>query len=174
MSGNPGREEAEQGWRFGLGIALIVGGYGFLLLIPLVTQSDLSLAVRGTLTGLLAISPPLTKIAAVAVMGRPGFELVRRLVARFFGQLWPLHVSRARHRVGLSLFMTAVVFHLLLPYFPGYLVDWKANAMLWSVVGDAGMICGVFLLGGGFWIKVVALFRHDDRDPEPAQERQSV
>jgi hypothetical protein len=151
-----------QNWRFGLGVGLIGGGYVFLLLIPAVTNSALSLGMKSTLTGFCVISPPLTKIAAVAVMGRPGFNLVKQYVLKFFGRLWPDHVSRARYRFGLSLFTTAVIFDLMLPYFPGYLVDWKTHALFWSFVGDVGILAGVFILGPGFWFKVTDLFRYDE------------
>jgi len=165
---------AQQGWRFGLGVGLIGGGYAFLLMIPAVTNSDMSLGMKSTLTGFFAISPLLTKIAAVAVMGKPGFNLVKQYVSRFFGRLWPDHVSRVRHRFGLSLFVTAVIFDLMLPYFPGYFVDWKAHGMFWSLVGDVGIVAGVFILGGDFWFKVMDLFRYSENGADPADDQVPV
>ncbi|HTP61777.1 MAG TPA: hypothetical protein VMJ14_06825 [Burkholderiales bacterium] len=162
---------AQRGWRFGLGVGLIGGGYVFLLLIPAVTSSDLSLGMKSTLTGFFAISPLLTKLAAIAVMGKPGFNLVKRYVSMLAGRMWPDHVSRVRHRIGLSLFVTAVIFDLMLPYFPGYFVDWKAHGMFWSIVGDIGIISGIFVLGGEFWFKVMDLFRYEGENADSPDDQ---
>ncbi|QIG48746.1 hypothetical protein G5V57_14035 [Nordella sp. HKS 07] len=151
------------GWRFGIGVALIVGGYVALALIPLVTNSNLHLGVKTSLSGLLAITPFLSKIAAVAVMGKSGFNLVKQYVARFFGRIWQDRVSRTRYRFGIALFALSIMFQLLFPYFPGIFVDWKSNELLWSIVGDVGIIVSLIMLGGEFWNKVMALFSYDAR-----------
>jgi len=154
---------AQLGWRFGIGVALIIGGYVPLALIPVVTNSNLHLGIKTALSGLFAITPFLSKIAAVAVMGKPGFNLVKQHVARSFGRIWPDRVSRTRYRFGIALFALSIIFDLLVPYFPGIFVDWKSNPVLWSIVGDVGIIVSFFTLGGEFWNKVMALFSYDAR-----------
>jgi len=67
------------GWRFAIGVVLIVGGYAAWSLI----MTDLHPAVKSVLTGLLGATPFLTKIAAVALMGRPAYDLLKRSVANF-------------------------------------------------------------------------------------------
>src|SRR4051794_37535607 len=85
---------AQVGCRFGIGVGLIICGYVGLLLIPVVTNSDLSLGIKTPLAGLLAITPILTKIAAVAVMGKPGFNFVKQCVSKLLGRMWPDRVRR--------------------------------------------------------------------------------
>ena len=60
------------GWRFAAGIVLIVGGYIAWTFIPVVVATDLSTGAKSVLTALLGATPFMTKIAAVAVMGKPG------------------------------------------------------------------------------------------------------
>jgi hypothetical protein len=150
------------GWRFGIGIILIICGYVALALIPLVAGADLELGLKTALTGFLALMPVLTKVAAIAVMGKPGFNLLKVHVFKFLGRFRPLEqVSRGRYRVGLVLFVLSIVFGSLLPYFPGILVDWEANEVIWSLVSDMLLIASLFVLGGEFWSKLAALFDYD-------------
>jgi hypothetical protein len=72
---------AEQiGWRFALGTALIVGGYGAWLLIPAVLATDLAPSVKAALSGLFGATPFLSKIVAIALMGRPAYYFLKRTV----------------------------------------------------------------------------------------------
>lgn len=150
------------GWRFGVGIVLIIGGYASLALIPLVAGADLGVGVKTGLTGFLALMPVLTKVAAIAVMGKPGFNLLKTHVFKFLGRFAPAEqVSRRRYRAGLALFVLSIIFGSLLPYFPGILVDWEANEVFWSLVADVMMIASLFVLGGEFWNKLAALFDYN-------------
>lgn len=80
------REELIQlGWRAGIGAALIVGGYLALLLIPLVLASDFEPQFKAALTALIGFTPLLTKLAAVALLGKPALSFIKRMVARFRG-----------------------------------------------------------------------------------------
>ncbi len=72
---------AEQiGWRFALGTVLIVGGYGAWLLIPAVLATDLAPSVKAALSGLFGATPFLTKLLAIALMGRPAYYFLKRIV----------------------------------------------------------------------------------------------
>ena len=147
------------GWRFGLGIILIVGGYAALALIPMVTGSDLAMGVKTPLAGILAFMPVLTKVAAIAVMGKAGFNVLKGHAFKFLGRFRPPEqVSPQRYRVGLVLFVFSLVFGSLLQYAPGILVDWEANEELWALLADATLIVSLFVLGGEFWNKLAALF----------------
>lgn len=153
---------SQAGWRFGIGIILIIGGYAALALIPVVTGSNLTLALKTPLTGLLAVMPIITKVAAIAVMGKPGFNLLKSHVFKFLGRFRPAEqVSRRRYRVGLALFVLSFVFGSLLQYLPGILVNWEANEELWSLLADATLIVSLFVLGGEFWNKLAALFDYN-------------
>ncbi len=70
---------AEQiGWRFGLGVVLIVGGYAAWPLIPVVLASGLSSGVKAGLAGLFGLTPFLSKLIAIALMGRPAYYFLKR------------------------------------------------------------------------------------------------
>jgi|KBSSwiStaDraftv2_1062776.scaffolds.fasta_scaffold303886_2 hypothetical protein len=70
------------GWRFAAGIVLIVGGYIAWTFIPVVVATDLSTGAKSVLTALLGATPFMTKIAAVAVMGKPAYDLFKRTVLK--------------------------------------------------------------------------------------------
>jgi len=76
----PGLGLRGHGWRFAVGVLLIVGGYAAWPFIPAAFEADLQPAAKSLLTGLLGATPFLTKVMAVALMGRPAYELFKRNV----------------------------------------------------------------------------------------------
>ena len=70
------------GWRFATGVVLIVGGYVAWTFIPVVVAADLSTGAKSALTALLGATPFMTKIAAVAIMGKPAYDLFKRTVLK--------------------------------------------------------------------------------------------
>jgi hypothetical protein len=70
------------GWRFAAGIVLIVGGYIAWTFIPVVVATELSTGAKSALTALLGATPFMTKIAAVAIMGKPAYDLFKRTVLK--------------------------------------------------------------------------------------------
>jgi hypothetical protein len=70
------------GWRFVAGIVLIVGGYIAWTFIPVVVATELSTGAKSVLTALLGATPFMTKIAAVAIMGKPAYDLFKRTVLK--------------------------------------------------------------------------------------------
>jgi len=70
------------GWRFAAGIVLIVGGYIAWTFIPVVVATDLSTGAKSALTALLGATPFMTKIVAVAIMGKPAYDLFKRTVLK--------------------------------------------------------------------------------------------
>lgn len=70
------------GWRFAVGVVLIVGGYGAWSLIPVTVATDLHPGAKSALAALLGATPLLTKVAAVALMGRPAYDLFKRTVLK--------------------------------------------------------------------------------------------
>jgi hypothetical protein len=67
------------------------GGYGAWSLIPVAVMTDLSPEIKSALTGLLGATPFLTKLAAVALMGRPAYAFLKRSVANF---VWAKRADR--------------------------------------------------------------------------------
>jgi hypothetical protein len=88
----PRTEEAftadQIGWRFALGTALIVGGYGAWSLIPVVIEADLEPSAKAFLSGLFGATPFLTKVAAVALMGRPAYNFLKRTLFQWLRRRW--------------------------------------------------------------------------------------
>jgi hypothetical protein len=78
-----GDRPARLGWRFAIGVALIVGGYAAWSLIPIAVTTDLSPAAKSVLTAVLGATPFLTKVVAVAIMGRPAYTFLKRSVANY-------------------------------------------------------------------------------------------
>ena len=70
------------GWRFAVGVPLIVGGYAAWSLIPVAVATDLHPGTKSVLTALLGATPFLTKVAAVALMGRPAYDIFKRSVLK--------------------------------------------------------------------------------------------
>ena len=72
---------AEQiGWRFALGTVIIVGSYAAWPLIPVVLAADLAPGVKAELSGLFGATPFLSKLIAIALMGRPAYYFLKRTV----------------------------------------------------------------------------------------------
>jgi hypothetical protein len=71
------------GWRLFIAVALVLTGYGALLLIPVVVAANLQPKFKAALTGLLGLTPLLTKLVAVGIIGKPAYNLIKRRVVRF-------------------------------------------------------------------------------------------
>ena len=81
---NMTNQEMKDGLRLRLGIIILVVSFFCPILIPLVANSNLDTEWKTVLSGLLAFGiPELGTIIAVAIMGRPGFEMIKnRVLAR--------------------------------------------------------------------------------------------
>jgi hypothetical protein len=153
----------ERSWRFPVGVSVFVVGFGSPLWIPLVARSSMSAESKALLSALLAVGiPELLSLAAVAIMGRAGFERAKRALFRLLARFEPSErVSRVRHRVGLVLFSVPLVVGWIAPYV-GYLVPaFEAHRLFMAASLDLLLVSSLFVLGGEFWDKLRALFVHD-------------
>jgi hypothetical protein len=73
---------ARLGWRFTAGVVLIVGAYAAWSLIPVVVTSDLPAWAKSALAAVLGATPFMSKVAAVALMGRPAYDFFKRNVLK--------------------------------------------------------------------------------------------
>jgi hypothetical protein len=71
-------------WRLAIGAVLIASGYVAWLLIPLVVASDLSPSVKTALTAFFGATPLLTKLIAIALLGRPTIDFLKRHSFKLF------------------------------------------------------------------------------------------
>ena len=100
-------EQTPSGGPLRLGAFVFAVSFGSpFVLVPLVIASDLPPEWKTALSGFFAIGlPELGMFTAVAIMGKPGFEMVtRRLLAPLERFLTADPVSPMRYRVGLVMF----------------------------------------------------------------------
>ena len=68
-----------------MGAALIGGGYLAWLLIPFVIDSEVDGRIKGVVVTVLGATPLATKILAIALLGRPTFNYVKKKYGLFGG-----------------------------------------------------------------------------------------
>ena len=148
---------------------IITGGIimvtGFLspLLIPLVTQSSLSTEWKTIVSGLLLLGiPEVFMLAAIAVMGREGFDYLKSLLLKILRRHGPPEkVSKLRYNAGLSLFIIPVLVGFMDPYFGDNISLYQAYKLPLTITFDMVFAGSLFVLGGEFWDKLRSLFIHD-------------
>lgn len=145
-----------------LTIGSIVFVLGFLSpsLIPLVTKSELPIAWKTGLTSLLALGiPEIFVLIAVAIMGKPGYVLLKSKLAGFIQPLLPPDaVSLIRYRIGLIMFSLPLLAGWVLPYI-GHFLPLVNNFPIWYyIIADVMFFSSFFVLGGDFWDKFSGLF----------------
>jgi hypothetical protein len=90
----------------------------------LVAWFNFSTRVTATLTGGLLVAAEVMGLAAVAVMGKSGYALIKKKLLSFIKQYGPPNkVSRLRYRIGLVMFCTPIVWlgvHLHRTVDPGF------------------------------------------------------
>ena len=150
---------------------LFVGGgvliFGWLcpLFVPLVLGSDLAGEWKTTLSGLLLLGiPELFTLAAVAILGKPGFETIKRILFGLLRRLAPPDaVSLGRYRVGLVMFLLPILFAWISIYVPNLIPGFATHPLAFALTGDVMLLVSLFVLGGDFWDKLRALFVHAAR-----------
>lgn len=152
-----------KGWRFSVGVTLLVLG----LISPVgaifVGYSNLSTELKVTLSGLfLAGIPEIFTLVAVTVLGKAGFARIKTVALKLIRQYGPSNeVSRLRYHIGLAMFILPLLYALISAYAPLERISgFQDYKVLLSVVLDILFFGSFFVLGGNFWDKVRALFIH--------------
>jgi hypothetical protein len=152
-------EHAAGGWRFKLGMLIFVAAFAIWLLVPLTAALNASAATLAALSGIVFVANKVLLLAVVAVMGKPGFQQLKRHVFGYVAMLAPApKVGRLRHASGMVMFTLPLVTTFLEPY-DDYI--WPAALTHgWQVelASDLIFIASFFVLGGNFWDKIRALF----------------
>ncbi len=103
-------------------------------------------------------------LGAVAILGKAGFDYLKRVLFRFIGRFAPPErVSRLRYRIGLVMFASSLLLGWVAPYVGGVIPGYRAHPVAYGLVGDLMLVASVMVLGGEFWDKVRALFVYDAR-----------
>lgn len=147
--------------RLFLGGLIFVIGFLCPLLVPLVTATELSTAWKAALSGLLVLGvPELFMLVAAAVLGKTGFEYLKRQLYGFFKRhIVPEKVGPNRYGIGLVVFFLPIFWAWLAPYFAEFVSIQKYNLTI-AIAGDLLLLAGLLLLGGEFWGKLRSLFLH--------------
>jgi hypothetical protein len=153
------------GWRFRLGLTILIVGWLSPLLIPIVTRTSLTTEMKTIISGLLAIGiPEVFTVAAIAIMGKDGYNLIKKRIFSFLKKHGPPdRVSLTRYRIGLVMFVLPVVFGWLGPYGAHLIPGYETQRFVVSLIGDVMFVASLFVLGGDFWDKIRALFLHSAR-----------
>jgi hypothetical protein len=154
--------EPPAGWRFRLGLIVLVVGWLSPLCIPVITATELPTRWKTIISGLLAVGiPEVFTILAIAIMGKSGYNIIKERIFSFLKKHGPPdRVSLTRYRIGLVMFVLPVVFGWLGPYGVHLIPGYEAHRFVVSLIGDVMFVAGLFVLGGNFWDKIRALFIH--------------
>jgi len=153
-------EQPRAGWRFNLGLTVLIVGWLSPMLIPVITQTALATEWKTIISGLLAVGiPEVLTLAAIAIMGKPGYDLIKDRIFRFLKKHGPPdRISLTRYRIGLVMFVLPVLLGWLGPYGAHHIPGYETHRIFVSVVGDLVFAASLFVLGGDFWDKLRALF----------------
>ncbi len=103
--------------------------------------------------------PEILDIAAISVLGKPGFEYLKKRIALLFKQYGPPRsVSPMRYHIGLALFLLPLLFGWVQPYVATVAPDLGIEHLTLSIGVDIVFLSSFFVLGGDFWDKIRALF----------------
>ena len=155
--------QAGSRWRIKLGAALFVLSIALPLAgIALLARLGLSATMTTSLSAAALVAAELLGIAAIAVMGKPGYLYIRGIVLGFLKRhAPPREVSRTRYNVGLVMFMLPILFGWLTPYALDLVPLLQRHLFACAIGGDILLLASLFVLGGDFWDKVQALFVHN-------------
>ena len=165
-------EQPRAGWRFRLGLTILIVGCLSPLLIPVVTRTSLATEWKTIISGLLAVGiPEVFTLAAIAIMGKSGYNFIKERIFGFLKRHGPPdRVSLTRYRIGLVMFVLPIVFGWLGPYGAHQIPGYEAHRFTVNVIGDVMLISSLFVLGGDFWDKVRALFICEAKSHIPGQK----
>ena len=158
-------EQPRTGLRFRLGLTILIVGWLSPLLIPIVTRTSLATEWKTIISGLLAVGiPEVFTVAAIAMMGKDGYNLIKERIFSFLKKHSPPdRVSLTRYRIGLVMFFLPVLFGWLGPYGAHLIPGYEAQRFVVSLIGDVMFVASLFVLGGDFWDKIRSLFIQNDR-----------
>ena len=149
-------------WRFKLGIFLVALVLGSWLLVPGLAWASASAAAIATLTGMVFIWNKVLILATIAVMGKPGFQELKRTIFGVFRLPAGASIGPVRYNIGLVMFTVPLIVATLEPY---AILMWPAiSRNTWDeVLADVVFLASFLVLGGNFWEKIRALFVREAR-----------
>jgi len=152
------------------GIAIFVIGHLAPIAIPLIASSSLSTGWKTALSGLMVFGiPELMTLAAIAVLGKAGFNAIKAMVFGWLGRtLLPAKVSKPRYYIGLVLFLIPFFVGWVSPYLFEVMPGLSKDQLIVAISSDVVLIAGLCLMGGEAWDKLRSLFVHNAQVIFPA------
>ncbi len=143
-----------------IGAVILIVGFLSPLLIPMVLSSGLSDGLKTVISGGLAFGiPELFMLVAIGIMGKEGFDYLKRylrLVLKVYGP--PERVSKLRYSFGLVLFVLPLLVGFFAPYLLSKREFYIDNLGSITILTDIVLFISLIILGGEFWDKLRSLF----------------
>jgi hypothetical protein len=156
-------------WRFRLGIVCFAAAFAVHLVTLGAVLMGASAATIGAIGAINFVLNKVLLIATVAILGKEGFQHLKGLA---FGavqrHVLPDEVGPVRHGIGVLLFVVPLVLAWIAPYAAEFVPSLGRHTIRDGVIADAILIVSLFVLGGGFWEKLRALFIRNARAVFPA------
>jgi len=155
----------------GVGV-FVLGWVVTLSIVPIITASPLSTSAQATVSGIVVfVGPKIGVLAAIAILGKPGFNYLKRKVFGFLKP--PAEVGPVRYRIGIVMFVAAMLFGLLERYVGYFMANAIAPEIRSSIAIDVLLFASILVLGGDFWDKIRALFIREAKAQFPSVHRDS-
>jgi hypothetical protein len=147
------------------GTVVFIMGFLSPLLIPWVLSLQLSTGVKSVMSGFLAFGiPELFILIAVGILGKDGFQYLKRIISLLFRRYGPPDVvSKSRYIFGLILFSYTLILGFVLPYIWTYIPFIEDHLLYILISSDIILLISLFILGGDFWDKLRSLFIYRSR-----------
>lgn len=146
-------------WRFTLGVLSFCLAFAPHVVLGLLIITG---APPRTIGAFAAISFTLNKVfllGSIVLLGRPGFNrLKQHVTGRLRAYALPDEVGPWRYRIGLVLFVLPLIFAWKAPYVTELMPTIGRHSTTAAIVTDVILLISLFVLGGGFWDKLRALF----------------
>jgi hypothetical protein len=161
MTLSDSRAPLRNDWRLWLGVVCFVAAWA----IHLITLAVAAFGASATTVGAVAaINFALNKVLLVvsaAILGKSGFNRLKAIVFGALKRYAPPHkVGPLRYSVGIVLFVVPVLLGWVSPYIVDIAPSLGRHTLRAAIIGDAVFLSSLFVLGGGFWDKLRALFVH--------------
>jgi hypothetical protein len=153
-------QQLQATWRIKAGLALFVASIGWPALVPILPLLGVSASATAAFSGVMFVAAEFMLVAGAAIAGKEGFALIKAKVFGFLRAYGPPHdVSRRRYIIGLVLFTTSLVVGCAWPYLLHCFPSFAAVQLACAIGFDVVLLISLFVLGGGFWDKLRALFQ---------------
>jgi hypothetical protein len=151
--------ETMPAWRFKLGILSFFLAFAPHVVTGLMMVTGANARAIATMAAISFTVNKVMLLLSVVLLGRPGFnQLKKRLAGAFQQYLMPDEVGRLRYGIGLVMFVVPLVFAWKAPYVTELMPMLGRHSITAAIITDATFVASLFVLGGGFWDKLRALF----------------